>query len=113
MAGDDNLVRDVLFEDIRVERIEEGKLFSLRVVHVPKYNTSPGRGIENVTLRNIAYSGQGMASASRIGGFDAGRRVRNIVIDNVTVGGKPLTGPQPNVLDIEPHVEGVRFVQGR
>jgi hypothetical protein len=113
MAGDDNLVRDVLFEDIRVERIEEGKLFSLRVVHVPKYNTSPGRGIENVTLRNIAYSGQGMASASRIGGFDAGRRVRNIVIDNVTVGGRPLTAAQPNVLDIEPHVDGVRFVQGR
>lgn len=80
------------------------------MVNVPKYNTSPGRGIENVTLRDIRYSGQGSPGAARIGGYDGGRRVRNVVIDNVTVGGRPLTGPMSNVLDIEPHVEGVRFI---
>jgi hypothetical protein len=109
MAGDDNLVRDVTFEDIRVERIEEGKLFNLHIAYTPKYNTSPGRGIENITLRNISYTGHGSPSASVIYGYDATRKVRNIVIDNVTVGGRKLKGPEANLLDIGPHVEGVQF----
>ena len=109
MAGDDNLVRDVTFENIRVDRIEEGKLFNLHIAYTPKYNTSPGRGIENITLRNISYSGKGSPSASLLAGHDANRKVRNIVIDNVTVAGKRITGAEPNVLEIGKFVEGVVF----
>jgi hypothetical protein len=109
MAGDDNLVRDVLFENIRVERIEEGKLFNLKIAYTAKYNTSPGLGVENITLRNIHYSGKGSPSASLITGRDAQRKVRNVVIDNVTVGGKKLTRPETGVLEINEFVEGVQF----
>ncbi|SFU56265.1 glycosyl hydrolase family 28 protein [Pseudoduganella namucuonensis] len=109
MAGDDNLVRDVVFEDIRVERIEEGKLFNLHIAYTPKYNTSPGRGIEDITLRNIAFTGQGSPSASVIRGHDEKRKVRNVRIENVTVGGKRITGPEQNLLDIGPFVEGVTY----
>ena len=109
MAADDNLVRDVVFEDIRVDRIEEGKLFKLGVMYVPKYNTSPGRGIENVTLRNIQYTGKGSPSASSIAGYNAERKVRNITIDNVTVAGKRVTGPQVNLLDVNEFSEGVSY----
>ena len=109
MAGDDNLVRDVIFENIRVERIEEGKLFNLHIAYTPKYNTSPGRGIENVTLRNIHFSGKGSPSASAIYGYSQDRKVRNVVIDNVTVEGKRLKGAEPNVLEIGPHTEGISF----
>jgi hypothetical protein len=92
-AGDDNLVRDVTFENIRVERIEEGRLFNFHVGFNAKYNTSPGRGIENVTLRNVSYSGLGAAGPSTIFGYDAGRGVRHVVLDNVRVGGRRI-GPQ-------------------
>ena len=109
MAGDDNLVRDVTFEDIRVERIEEGKLFNFHIAYTAKYNTSPGRGIENIVLRNIHYSGKGAASASLLRGHDAARKVRNITFDNVTVGGRRLKGAEPNMLEIGPFVEGVTF----
>ncbi|CAN7305440.1 glycosyl hydrolase family 28 protein [Pseudoduganella sp. LjRoot289] len=109
MAGDDNLVRDVVFEDIRVERIEEGMLFNLHIAYTPKYNTSPGRGIENVTLRNIAFSGKGSPNASVIYGHDANRKVKGVLLDNVTVAGKRLTGPEQNVLHIGPFVEGVSY----
>jgi hypothetical protein len=109
MAGDDNLVRDVTFEDIRVERIEEGKLFNFHIAYTAKYNTSPGRGIENITLRNIAYTGKGSPSASLIAGHGQDRMVRNVLIDNVTVGGKKLTGPHQDLLEIGKFVEGVRF----
>jgi hypothetical protein len=109
MAGDDNLVRDVTFEDIRVDRIEEGKLFNLHIAYTPKYNTSPGRGIENVVLRTISFTGEGAPSASVIYGYDAQHKIKNIVIDNVTVAGRKLKGAEPNVLDIGPFVEGVSF----
>jgi hypothetical protein len=109
MVGDDNLVRDITFENWRVERIEEGKLFSLRVLFNAKYNTSPGRGIENITLRNISYTGLGSPSASVIKGYSADRPIRNILIDNVTVAGRKITGPAPGVLDIGDYVEGVTY----
>jgi len=109
MAGDDNLVRDVVFEDIRVERIEEGKLFNLKIAYTAKYNTSPGLGIENVTLRNIKYSGRGSPSAAMITGHDAARKVKNVILDNVTIGGKKISKPEPGVLEMNEFVEGVQF----
>jgi hypothetical protein len=109
LAGDDNLVRDIVFDGIRVERIQEGKLFNLHIAYTPKYNTSPGRGIEDITLRNVAFSGLGSPSASAIYGFDGNRKVKNITLDNVTVGGRRITGPEANVLEIGPFVEGVTY----
>jgi hypothetical protein len=109
MAGDDNLVRDVVFEDIRVDRIEEGKLFNLKIAYTAKYNTSPGLGIENVTLRNIHYTGKGSAGAAAITGRDATRRVSNVTIENVTVGGRRLTKPEAGLLEVNGYVDGLRF----
>lgn len=109
MAGDDNLVRDVLFDDIRVDRIEEGKLFNLKIAYTAKYNTSPGLGIENITLRNVHYTGKGSASASAITGHNAQRKVRNITLDNVTVGGKRITGPEAGVLELNEFAENIRY----
>jgi hypothetical protein len=109
MAGDDNLVRDVVFDDIRVDRIEEGKLFNLKIAYTAKYNTSPGLGIENVTLRNIHYTGRGSPSASMITGRDATRKVKNVTLENVTVGGRRITGPEAGVLEVNGFVDGLRF----
>jgi hypothetical protein len=109
MAGDDNLVRDVTFEDIRVERIEEGKLFNFHIAYTAKYNTSPGRGIENVTLRNVHFTGKGATSASLLRGHDAARNLRNITLDNVTVGGRKLKKAEPDLLEIGPFVDNVMF----
>ncbi|WP_189489016.1 hypothetical protein [Asticcacaulis endophyticus] len=109
MVGDDNLVRNITFEDWRVERIEEGKLFSLQVLYNQKYNTSPGRGIDDIKFRNIHFTGSGAFAPSLIRGYSPDRKVRGISIENVTVGGKKLTGAQPDLLEIGDHVEGVSF----
>ncbi len=109
LAGDDNLVRDVTFENIRVEHIEDGKLFNLHIAYTPRWNTSPGRGIEDIKLRNIHFTGRGSPSASVIYGHSPQHMVRNVLIENVTVGGKRITGPDPQLLHIGPHVDGVTF----
>lgn len=58
-CGDKNIVRNVLFEDIRVESIQDGRLFCLKVLYNPKYNKAPGNLIEGITFRNITYDGVG------------------------------------------------------
>lgn len=88
-CGDKNLVRNILFEDIRVESIQEGRLFHVRVRFNPKYDKQPGRGIENVTFRNITYNGVG-ENPSLIQGLDAERMVRNVTFENVVINGNRM-----------------------
>ena len=108
-AGDGNLVRNITFEDIRVDHIEEGKLFNFRVGYNSKYNSGPGRGIENITLRNIAFTGQGTVGASVIEGYDQAHSVRHIEIENLRIDGQKLTEPAHGVLEIGHYADGVTF----
>ncbi len=108
MAGDSNLVQDISFSNIRVDRIEEAKLFQFRVMLNQKYNTSPGRGIKRVTLRNVSYTGEGMPSASLISGYDELRGIDDIRLENVTIGGRKIDIDNPTVLKIGPFARNIR-----
>lgn len=89
-AGDNNLVRNVRFENIRVEDFRQGQLLNLRVFFNPKYCTSPGRGIENVLFKDIFYSGT-RADISVIAGYNETRKIKNIVFENLLINGKLIT----------------------
>ena len=65
-CGDKNLVRKALFEDIRVENIQEDIIF-----------------------RNIIYNGVG-ENPSLLKGFDKERSVKNIIFDNVIINGMKM-----------------------
>jgi hypothetical protein len=108
-ANNATIVRNVLLEDIRVDHMIEGKLFNFAVIGDDRFSLSPGGGIADVTLRNVAYSGKGVAGPSIIQGYDAARGVRGITLDNVRVGGKRLTGPDPALLQVGPYATGIRF----
>ena len=88
-CGDKNIVRNVLFEDIRVESIQEGRLFCLKVLYNPKYNKAPENSIEEITFRNITYDGVG-ENPSLIKGIDENHSVRNITFENVVINGKRM-----------------------
>lgn len=90
VLGDNNIARDITFDDIRVESIQEGMLFHLEVQFNPKYNKTPGRKIENIRFRNITYNGYG-ESKSEILGYDRGRDVTDVTFENVMVNGERLT----------------------
>jgi len=85
-AGDNNLVRNVTFEDIRVESIQEGQLLHLKVVYNSKYSTAPGKGIENIQFRNISYQGYG-ESPSQMEGYDSICIVQNVSFENIIING--------------------------
>ena len=88
-CGDKNWVRNVLFENIRIENIQEGRLFYVKVRFNPKYDKQPGNGIENITFRNITYTGVG-ENPSVIQGLDKDRLVKNITFDHILINGERM-----------------------
>jgi len=89
-VGDNNLARNVRFENIRVEDFRQGQLVNIRVFFNTKYCTAPGRGIENVLFKNITYSGT-HAEMSVIAGYDESRQVKNVVFENLVINGVCIT----------------------
>lgn len=95
-AGDNNLVRNVLFDNIRIENLEQGCLFQIKVCCNPKYCTAPGRGIEDITFRGIRYYGQ-QPNLSVINGYDEYRKVRNIRFEGLKINGNTIYDGMPGL----------------
>ena len=88
-CGDRNRVRNVLFENIRVEHIQEGRLFYVKVRFNPKYDRQPGSSIGGGVFRNITYTGVG-ENRSLIQGLSRDGMVRNVTFENVTINGEKM-----------------------
>ena len=93
-CGDNNIVRDIVFEDIRVEDFRRGQLFNVRIFYNKKYCAAPGGLIENVLFKDIDYTGSN-AEISLISGYDEERPVRNIVFDNLRINGVHISDGMP------------------
>lgn len=87
--GDSNLIQNVIIEDIRVENFRIGQLLNFRVMFNEKYNTSPGRGIQNVVIRNLNYTGTN-AGTSIFTGYDGEHLISNITFQNLTINGQSV-----------------------
>ncbi|WP_339310958.1 glycosyl hydrolase family 28 protein [Paenibacillus sp. FSL M7-0896] len=108
-AGDSNTVRDVVFNNIRIETIESGQLFDIRVVHNQDYNPNPGRRIENVLFKDIQYPG-GTLNPSRIHGFDDDRTVNGITFDNLRIGEERILNRDHPALEINGYARNIKFI---
>lgn len=106
-VGDCNLARNILFDNIRVERIQEGQLFHLRVMYNEKYNTGAGRGIEHIIFRNISCKGR-FVNPSLISGYDAGRMVRDITFENISLNGEKVCRLEDLNAEVKDFVEKIK-----
>lgn len=120
-CGDDNLVRNIRFEDIRVEDFRRGQLVNLRVTFNKKYCKAPGRGIENIVFKNVSYNGT-HSELSIIEGYDKDRMVKNVRFENLRINGKLISDDMPDKpkwyktgdmgrIYTGVHVENVQFVK--
>lgn len=89
-VSDENLARNIYFENIRVEDFEQGQLINLRVTFNKKYAKAPGRGIENVYFKNVSYNGKN-ANLSIIEGYSSERAIKNIVFEGLKINGKEIS----------------------
>ena len=118
-CGDNNLVRDLTFENIRVEDFRKGQLFNIRIFFNKKYCTAPGRGIHNVLFKDITYNGHN-GELSIIAGYDDSRKVTDITFENLVINGRRISDDMPGKpkwyktsdfahMFVGEHVENVNF----
>jgi len=84
--GDSNLVRNVRIENVRVEDFRWGQFIHLRVAYNKSYNTSVGRGIEGVYVKNLTYTGKNAETAMMLG-YDATHGIKDVTFQNLVVNG--------------------------
>ena len=120
-CGDNNLIRNVRFENIRVEDFRQGQLVNIRIFYNKKYCAAPGRNIENVLFKDIIYNGKN-AELSIISGYSPERMVKNVRFENLKINGEVIYDEMPGKptwyktgdmarIYIGEHVDGVTFVK--
>lgn len=118
-AGDNNLIRNVRFENIRIEDFRQGQIVNVRIFYNAKYCTAPGRGIEDVLFKDITYTGEN-AEIGIIAGYNEERKVKHIRFENFRINGKVIWDDMPekpkwyNTGDmarifVGEHVENIQF----
>ncbi|KAL2822438.1 pectin lyase-like protein [Aspergillus granulosus] len=106
-AGDSNLIRNVHVEGMRVEIFRQGQIINMRIMYNTKYNTSPGRGIENVYIKDLEYTGD-RASTAPLLGYDSGHKISNVTFENLVPTWYYTTDMVP--MFANEHVEGLKFI---
>ena len=85
-VGDSNLLRNVTIENVRIEDFRWGQVIYMKVMYNTKYNTSVGRGIEDVYVKNLSYTGT-HANPSLFLGYDAEHAIKNVTFENLVLNG--------------------------
>ena len=107
-AGDNNTIRNVTYDGIRVEAFEQGQLVDIRVMFNKDYNPAPGKAVENIVFRNVRYDGDNV-NPNRIYGFDEERRVTSITFEGLFINGKPVLNAEQGHFDINGYTDGIAF----
>ena len=107
-CSDNNLVRNITYDDIRVEDFQEGQLFNFQVVYNTKYSGAPGRCIENVLLKNIEYNGS-FANPSVIAGYDEKCLVRDVRFEGLKINGQSILNAKEGDIRLKKYVDNTRF----
>jgi hypothetical protein len=84
--GDSNLIKNVRIEDVRIEDFRWGQVIYMKVMFNTKYNTSVGRGIDGVYVKNLSYTGT-HAKPSLFLGYDAEHAIKNVTFENLVING--------------------------
>lgn len=118
-AGDNNVVRDITFDNIRIEDFREGQLFNFRIFFNQKYCAAPGRCINDVLIKDVSYNGSG-ENISIIAGYDEGHKLSDITFENLVINGRKISDDMPGKpgyyktgdmarIFIGEHVENITF----
>ena len=106
-AGDKNIIRGVIFEKIRIDAFEHGRVFDIQVKWNKDYNPAPGRMIEDVMLRDIFINSGTGEEISIVKGYDELHLVKDIRFENIYRDGhKTSTFEEANIF-VGEHTENI------
>jgi len=122
-CGDGNYVKDVTFDNIRIELPDQvaphASIAQVKVGWNQKYCTAVGGGVENVLFKNIRYYGS-QPNMSVIMGYDAQHKVKNVTFEGLKINGKKIYDDMPGMrkwyqtadyvpMFVGSHVENLKF----
>lgn len=97
-CGDGNYVKDVMFDNIRIElpaqMAPHASIAQVKVGWNQKYCTAAGGGVENVFFKNIRHYGV-MPNMSVITGYDAQHKVKNVTFEGLKINGRIIYDDMP------------------
>lgn len=119
-CGDNNVVKDITFDNIRVEDFRQGQLFNIRIFFNEKYCKAPGTCVKNVLFKDVVYNGSG-DELSIIAGYNEDRKVSDITFENLVINGEKISDDMPGKpkwyktgdmarIFIGEHVDNVKFI---
>ncbi|WP_308993890.1 glycosyl hydrolase family 28 protein [Mariniflexile litorale] len=107
-GSDKNLIKNIKYEDIRIDNIQEGQLFNFRVFFNEKYSAAPGRNIEGVVLKNITYTGR-LPNPSLIQGYSENEQIINVTIQNLKINDKVISKQDDTFFTIGEFTNDIKF----
>ena len=111
-AGDGVTVKDILFEDIRVDKLgNETNLFTFNLSDGDQpftYSGSVGQRIENIVLNRISCNTT-PSLPNYINGFDNDKIISGITFNNLKIGGKYINNASEGNFQINQFVENIQF----
>jgi len=110
-AGDKNLVRNVVYRNIRIEPFEHGKILDFQVKWNRDYNPAPGRGIENILLEDVQVRTGDGEEPSVIAGYSGDFMVRNVTVRRMVRDGKPVESLKEANIRVGGFTENIRLEQ--
>lgn len=112
-------IKNVLYDNIRVEDSDEDFLIALRVWKGPYFNTSNYRtglgDIDGLTFRHIYFSNSrplfapGRGVYSIIKGYDKDHMIKNISFTDLIIDGKPIMNTTAGKFDVNDFVSDIKF----
>ncbi|NEG88496.1 glycosyl hydrolase family 28 protein [Bifidobacterium aerophilum] len=110
-AGDKNVVRDVAWRGIRIERITHGRVLDIETKWNKDYNPAAGRLIENVRIEDVDVTTgaviAGDEEPSLVGGYDDAHPVRGVHVRGMRRGGKACTSLEEANIRVMPGASDV------
>lgn len=93
-CGDNNVVRDITFDNIRVEDFRQGQLINIRIFYNKKYCVAPGTCVKNILFKDVTYQGNN-SEMSIIAGYNERRTVSDITFENLVINGQKIYDDMP------------------
>jgi len=107
-AGDDVTVRNVLYEDIRVDELGKAtNLVTINMVKTP-YSASEGKRVENIRFNRVALNSKPTID-NFIHGYSTDRIISGVYFTDLIIEGDYVSNPEEGYFDINGFTEDIEF----
>lgn len=108
-ASDGNLVTDVNFTDIRIDDACVNKIIDIITYKNSGFSTAPGRGMNNVYLKNVSYTGTN-SSVNNIYGNSSTRLTQNVTFENLKINGNTVLSAGGGNFTVGSYTSNINFI---